>query len=725
MTFSDPVVDHLLRRFDGDLTSQSQDEITALIQPLNRFQRVLLFCKTKKSKLSYVFASKALEEERTLYERIIDLFRGNLSASEYLLLRIDHLLELIEVGLYEEIFDLEDFRTIFRHLYVKMEDFQKSILRINRFLLRYLKNKIVDKQVGIDNFTSLLHYLGVPAAAPELLEEDMKVTFPIDSSTIDRLVELPISSAQRHPDHIKDLVQFFNFESDLPLLLQWLDHESLAILEKATRDFILQNWKPEEPFTMEKFVDSVREVLPTEIPIAFETIIKPYTSLLSPQVLRAGDIGSNVPPEILQNYVEKIAFPVPRQASGKTRVIFLGGSHIGSMAILISTGISNILIDFGMSVANYGVPAWHPALNHLDAIFITHAHLDHSGAIPYLFGLGYRHRVFGSALTKALTEILLFDSQRMMQDNINPPIKETDLRFRHLSRSKWIHRYLDSYVPVRPNETYQITPDIAVTPIPSYHIQGAMGFLVEAGHRTIYYTGDMNLEPSVLFKERSPDLPTNADLTILDATYFGQKEFNVSQRDSILIQTVKDGKRVIIPAFSVGRAQEVMITLDQAGLTKERKVTMLGLATKASRLTGLKSKGFFDNSLTTPFEDEVIITGGGMLSGGIARELVEQTKDDPNTSILLCGYLAKNTLGYRLLHGMEPGYKQKVAYARFSGHSSSDKLKSYINSISGTKALVHVGELSKDPYTSNKARQSILAAFPEYYIPTPGSVLEL
>ncbi|MFW9778128.1 MAG: MBL fold metallo-hydrolase [Candidatus Heimdallarchaeota archaeon] len=725
MIISDPVVEDLLKKFGNARNPLSQDEIASLIQPLNQFQRVLLFCKTKKSESGYVLESKELEEERKLYEKTIDLFSGNLTSPDYLLQRFDQLLQLIEAGLYEEILDLEDFRAILRHLYVKMEDFQKYVLRINRFLLRYLNNRTVDGQTGISNLTSLLRYLGVPAAAPEVLEEDMKGTFPNDSSTIDRLVELPVSSAQRHPDHIKDLVTFFNFENDLPLLLQWLDHESLSILEKATSDLILQGWEPEEPFTMEKLVDSLRAVLPTEIPIAFETIIKPFTRFLSPRTLRTGDIGSNVPPEILQSYVEKLAFPVSRQTSEKTRIIFLGGSHIGTMAILISTGISNILIDFGMSVANYGVPAWHPILNHLDAIFITHAHLDHSGAVPFLFGLGYRHRVFGSALTKALTEILLLDSQRMMQNNINSQVRLMDPRFRHLSQSKWIHRYLDSYVPVRSNVTYQITPDIAVTPIPSYHIQGAMGFFVETGHRTIYYTGDMNLEPSVLFKERSPKLPTNADLTILDATYFGQKEFNISQRDSVLIKTVKEGKRVIIPAFSVGRAQEVMITLDQAGLTKERKVTMLGLATKASRLTGLKSKGFFDNSLTTPFEDEIIITGGGMLSGGIARELVEQTKDDPDTSILLCGYLAKNTLGYRLLHGMEPRYKQKVAYARFSGHSSSDRLKSYINSISGTKALVHVGELSKDPFASNRARQNILSAHPECYIPTTGSVLEL
>ncbi|MFX0123178.1 MAG: hypothetical protein ACFFAE_06030, partial [Candidatus Hodarchaeota archaeon] len=127
--------------------------------------------------------------------------------------------------------------------------------------------------------------------------------------------------------------------------------------------------------------------------------------------------------------------------------------------------------------------------------------------------------------------------------------------------------------------------------------------------------------------------------------------------------------------------------------------------------------------LVQPFEDEVVITGGGMLSGGYARELVEQTKEDPNTTIILCGFLAKNTLGNRLRQKLEPSYKQKVVFTRFSGHSSSKTLSKYLSSVKGQKALVHLGSLTVDPFTYKNIRKSDNFSNPDYYIPTLGSSL--
>ncbi|MHA1207073.1 MAG: hypothetical protein ACTSSO_05855 [Candidatus Hodarchaeales archaeon] len=114
-----------------------------------------------------------------------------------------------------------------------------------------------------------------------------------------------------------------------------------------------------------------------------------------------------------------------------------------------------------------------------------------------------------------------------------------------------------------------------------------------------------------------------------------------------------------------------------------------------------------------------------MLSGGYARELVEQTKTDPKTTIILCGYLARNTLGYRLLHNLERDYKQNVVYTRFSGHTSSKTLKKVISTFKGSTALVHLGELTKDPLTLEKEKKREKLKDKSIEIPHLGSTMTI
>jgi len=149
------------------------------------------------------------------------------------------------------------------------------------------------------------------------------------------------------------------------------------------------------------------------------------------------------------------------------------------------------------------------------------------------------------------------------------------------------------------------------------------------------------------------------------------------------------------------------------------------MATKITQLSGIRTKGHLSNNLVQPFEDEIIITGGGMLSGGYARELVEQTKTDPQTSIILCGYLAQNTLGYRLLHKLEPDYKQNIIYARFSGHTSNITLKKVISTFKGATALVHLGELTKDPLTLENEKKRGKLKDKSIVIPHLGSTMTI
>jgi len=725
MEFLDSHMQKIIENLKEALDSGKSVGLKSIIKSISLSQRFEFFCHALKLGISI---SEFLPLETAIWERINDLFRSDYSETAFLIQNFDSSLGIAEAGLLTGLFDLEDFRTIVRYLYANTDDYEETVLKINSSILRYLYTQEIGSQV-LSKFSSALQYLGVPLALAKNLKTQLLKLFPEAKAQIEAFLELPITTCQQYQNYLGEIAEQINYDKDIPVLKNWLNHETLNKLERSKINHFIESYKLEEVKTSSKLAKKLKDELTkknmTSIPLVFNTFIKPFTAYLQPQNIKSADISPNVPASILQSYVEKLAYPFIVHKDLKIRVVFLGGAEIGTMGILVRTPQANVLFDYGMSVANYQIPFWDEALNHLDAIFITHAHLDHSGGIPYLFTQGYEGYIFGSSTTKNLMNFLLNDNLELMKKNINTSVTDADHRFRYLTQAAFVYQMLDHYISIESRKEYRISPDIVVKSIPANHIQGSFAYLVESNGKQIFFTGDANLSPTELFNNNSVAFPNDADLTIVDSTYYGQLDFDSKARDKLLFQTVKEEKKVIIPAFSVGRAQEIMLKLEKAGLTKERKVSMLGMATKVARITGLKTQGHLSNQLIQPLDDEVVITGGGMLGGGLARELVEQTKDDPNTTIVLCGYLAKNTLGYRLLHGLEPQYKQKVVFTRFSGHSSSETLETYINSIKGQKALVHIGDLTKDPISNEKIRKSEKYAKPEYFIPSLGSSLEI
>ncbi|MFX0185526.1 MAG: MBL fold metallo-hydrolase [Candidatus Hodarchaeota archaeon] len=725
MEVLDSNIKEIIEELKEALDSGKSVDLNSLIKNISLSQRFEFFCHAQKLGISN---AELFPLETAIWERIHDLFRSDYSETSFLIQNFDSSLNIAEIGLLIGLFDLEDFRSIVRYLYANTDDYDETVLKINLSIIRYLYTQEIGSQI-LSKLSSTLQFLGIPLALAKNLRIHLLKLFPEAKTQIKAFFELPITSCQQYQNYIGEIAEQINYDKDIPVLKNWLNHETLNKLERSKINHFVESFKHEEVKTISKLSQKLKDELTkknmTSIPLVFNTFIKPFTASLQPQNIKSADISPNVPASILQSYVEKLAYPFIVHRERKIRVVFLGGAEIGTMGILICTPQANVLFDYGMSVANYQIPFWDEALDHLDAIFITHAHLDHSGGIPYLFAQGYEGYVFGSSTTKNLTNFLLNDNLELMKKNINTSVIEADHRFRYLTQISFVYQMLDHYITIESGKEYRISPDIVIRPIPANHIQGSFAYVLKCDSKQILFTGDANLSPTELFNNNPVALPNDADLTIVDSTYYGQPDFNSKARDKLLFQTVKEDKKVIIPAFSVGRAQEIMLKLEKAGLTKERKVSMLGMATKVARITGLKTRGHLSNQLLQPFDDEVVITGGGMLGGGLARDLVEQTKDDPNTTIVLCGYLAKNTLGYRLLHGLEPQYKQKVVFTRFSGHSSSEALETYIKSIRGQKVLVHIGDLTKDPISQEKVGKSEKYTNPEYYIPALGSSLEI
>ncbi|MFX0015441.1 MAG: MBL fold metallo-hydrolase [Promethearchaeota archaeon] len=726
MQFPHPCVQKIVDHAKKALDSGKSINLTLEIKNLTLSQRFELFCLVKDLE---IINHESFPLEVIIWEKFHDLFRNDYSETSFLFEHFDESLELAKIALISDLFDLEDYRTIIRFLYINLDEYVNSLNKLNLSLLHYLRVQKVGSQV-LEIFSHLLRFLGIPLIVSEEVKEYLLEFFPEAEPEINVFFELPISTIQRYPEYIEEVAEQLNYDRTNPVLKDWLDHETLFKLEQTKINQVIKSWKPEiSPDSVDDLVTDLKNFLAkndlSSLPIVFNSFVKPFSSSLKPCEVKSSDLSSKIPQEILQTYVEKLVYPISCHKEDKIRITFLGGAQIGTMGILVSTSQSNVLLDYGMSVANYQIPYWNESLRYLDAILVSHAHLDHVGAIPYLYAQGYNGYVFGSGMTKNLTNFLLQDNLELMKKNTSDIIRNEDHRFKFLSQSAYVYQMLDHYVSIKSGQEYQITPDIVIKSIPAHHIQGSLAFIIECGSRQILFSGDVNLDPSALFGERSLSLPTNADLSIIDGTYYNQTPFDHIKRDELLFNTVREDERVIIPAFSIGRAQEVMTKLDNAGLTKERKVSLLGMATKVARVSGLQTKGYLSDYLVQPFKDEVVITGGGMLSGGYARELVELTKEDSKTTIILCGFLAKNTLGNRLLHRMEPSYKQKIVFTRFSGHSSSKTLSTYLESLQGQKVLVHLGNLTIDPFTSKKIREIITLTHPDIKVPSLGSSLEL
>jgi putative mRNA 3-end processing factor len=581
----------------------------------------------------------------------------------------------------------EDFRYLYRYSlrHVRNQGQIESWLRKALVFLAATKHDSASEVMS--EVRLWLQFLGAPVFSPSLFSEagddfDVDIKKVLDSEDL-RLVD----ALTRHPQYVREAVEGKPFMEVMEACREWTPDALLSELLAVAKEQVYA--------TAESLVSqdmSVRDSLDVMKKHFKANQFQSHKDAVLPvrlQQLDAPPPGEAIDPVIFELIPQKLRMGLlPSVAySSKTKrieIIFLGGPRIGRSGILIKTDTGGVLLDFGLSVANHMIPEWVPELEMIDTILVSHAHLDHVGGLPVLFDK-FDGKWCSVGPTGGITKVLLTDAVKV--GTPLPPRRYNKLDLISRYNEENIKKVTDNHVRLEYGKSNEVGPGIVVTPIEACHIPGSAVYSIDIEGVKILYTGDFNSDGSVLFP--GANIPTDSDYIIFDGTYWDREDFDRKKVSETVSNIIANHGPVIIPSFAVGRSQEMLMILENLGVTKNRNVIVAGMADRITNLVGVqghwqslkKNKEHLD-------KDDVLVAGGGMMGGGLARYHFNEQRNNENAAVVLCGYLAPRTPGWNLLHGYEP-HKCKLEYARLSAHSSASNLRSFANSCSGKKIMVH------------------------------------
>lgn len=458
---------------------------------------------------------------------------------------------------------------------------------------------------------------------------------------------------------------------------------------------------------------------------------------------------------ILRNVGERIFRPSSVE-SGDVRVTALGGfREVGRSAILLQTRESMVLLDCGINPGSTNPLNAFPRLdvnqfdvNSLDAVVISHAHLDHCGFLPFLFKYGYDGPVYCSAPTSNLMTLLQLDYLDVAnKQGFMAPYDQKDVR------DCVLHT-----LPLRYGAVTDISPDIRLTLHNAGHILGSsiVHLHIGEGLHNLVYTGDYKYAKTTLLEAAVAEFP-RVETIITESTYGAPNDLMPSRiaaeekLASTINETLEHGGKVMIPVPAVGRAQEIMLIIDgymKRGLIKEAPVFIEGMISEATAIhtaypeyLAREVRNSILHEGVNPFQSDyftivehpsareeivdgepsIIMATAGMLEGGPIIDYFKRLASDELNTVLFVSYQIQGTLGRRVQKGltetpiMNSNGKIEVVRVRvsvdsiegFSGHSDRRQIVSYIRRVASRpeKLIVCHGERAKCLSVTNFLRR--------------------
>jgi metallo-beta-lactamase family protein len=460
------------------------------------------------------------------------------------------------------------------------------------------------------------------------------------------------------------------------------------------------------------------------------------------------------------------------------KIKFLGGVRtVTGSSHLVSTYKSEVLIDAGLFHGHrdefYQInTTFHYNPHQLDALILSHAHIDHCGNIPNLIKKGIRCKVYATSATKDLCKLMLEDSGKIQEEDIrylNKVNRRLGLPLRKpLYTKNEAAKATKRFHPVAYGRKFSVTKDIVATFYDAGHILGSAIAVLEINslprNIRLGYAVDLGRKNLPLLND--PVVPKNLDYLVIESTYGGRthapiEEARVKLEEAIKRTIARKGK-ILIPSFTLERTQEVIYFLGQ--MFREKTIPSIPIyvdSPLAIDITDVfKYHRDYLNQKTRqemsqgndPFEflnlnyvrDQneskalnndkrpmIIIAGSGMCeSGRILHHLKNNIEDSRNT-ILVVGYMAKDTLGKRIvervpfvrIYGIEYELNAEVVVINsFSGHADRDGLVDYVSSCLPLKRvfLVHGDEEQTFAFFDRLTKMGINA-----YMPHKGEEAEL
>ncbi len=433
----------------------------------------------------------------------------------------------------------------------------------------------------------------------------------------------------------------------------------------------------------------------------------------------------------------------PEKIEGWIRVSFLGGGRqVGRSCILLQTQNSKILLDCGINVAGRGKDKFpyldvsEFKINELDAIILTHAHLDHSGLIPYLLKMGYCGPIYMTTPTRDIAALLALDFIGVAYKQASAP----------LFSSIDVKEMVKHTICLNYNEVTDIAPDIRITFYNAGHALGSSLVHINIGNgaHNLLYTGDMKFARTKLLDRCVSNFP-RLETMIIESTYGSKNDVLPPRKDSEdeMIKTIKEtidkkGK-ILIPELGLGRAQETMLILEEAMRNNQLPKVPIYIDGMIWDINGIhtaypdflnsniKSEIFKDNNqfisdifqrVGSPSERKQVIEGGpcivlatsGMLVGGASVEYFRHFAPNKNNKICFVCYQGVGSLGRQVQEGVKlvpmtiEGKEEMVeinfdviSITGLTAHSGRNELIEFVNRCQPrpNKIIINHGEQSK------------------------------